>query len=121
ATTEVPAPAGGLLRILVPEGSTVAIGAVVGRLEPAPEEKKSPAPASPKTEKTASVSHQPLPDKDRVSTAKTTAEGSRPVPPAADSHHPVLLSPAAKHLALEAAVDPSQLHGTGPGGRVLKE
>ena len=33
ATTEVPAPAAGVLRITVPEGKTVAIGSVIGRIE----------------------------------------------------------------------------------------
>ncbi len=32
-----------------------------------------------------------------------------------------MLSPAAKHLAEEASIDPSQVQGTGPSGRVLKE
>ena len=36
ATSPVPAPANGILRITVPEGQTVAIGAVVGQIEPAP-------------------------------------------------------------------------------------
>src|SRR3954454_15227085 len=65
ATTDVPAPAGGLLRILVPEGSTVAIGAVVGRLEEASAEAKAPA-APPKTQPQVAVSPQPPLDKDRV-------------------------------------------------------
>src|ERR1700722_6735082 len=70
ATTDVPAPAGGLLRILVPEGSTVATGAVGGRPEPPPDTTKSPTPA-PKTEQPVAVSTQPPHDKDRVPVAKT--------------------------------------------------
>ncbi len=80
ATTDVPAPAGGLLHILVPEGSTVAIGATVGRLEPAPEEGKSPSQAGPKPETPVAVSSQPLPDKDRHAPAKPTADGPVPLP-----------------------------------------
>src|SRR5947209_3216925 len=64
ATQEVAAQAGGVLRIAVPEGETVQVGSVVGRIEagaaaavnakapaaakekaPAPEPKKEPAPA----------------------------------------------------------------------------
>ncbi|HEV8061444.1 MAG TPA: biotin/lipoyl-containing protein, partial [Gemmataceae bacterium] len=85
ATTDVPAPAGGLLRILVPEGSTVAIGATVGRLEPAPEEGKSPSPAAPKPETPVAVSTQPLPDKDRLATAKPTTDGTRSAPASAEA------------------------------------
>src|SRR5262249_24060041 len=56
ATTEIPAPAAGRLAITVPEGQTVAIGAVVGRIAegaaPAPKPKEPDAgkpavPASP--------------------------------------------------------------------------
>src|SRR3954454_22342361 len=76
ATTEVPAPAGGLLRILVPEGSTVNIGAVVGRLEPAPEDSKSGS--SPKVERPLNVSAQPPLDKDRAAAAKPAATVEAP-------------------------------------------
>ena len=116
ATTDVPAPAGGLLRILVPEGSTVAIGAIVGRLEPAPADSTTANPSPSKTERSLDVSRQPAPDKDRVPAGKSAAPAA---PAAADRQ--VLLSPAAKHLAEEAAVDPSRVQGTGPSGRVLKE
>ena len=123
ATTEVPAPAGGILRILVPEGSTVAIGALVGRLEPAPDGAKTPSPAPAKTEPPVAVSNQPMPDKDRAAAAKPAADGARASTPSADSAaaRQVLLSPAAKHLAEQAEVDPGQVQGTGPSGRVLKE
>jgi 2-oxoglutarate dehydrogenase E2 component (dihydrolipoamide succinyltransferase) len=120
ATTEVPAPAGGVLRILVPEGSTVAIGALVGRLEPAPEGAKSSSPSQPKSDPPVAVSTQPMPDKDRAAAAKPSADGARTSPATADPRQ-VLLSPAAKHLAEAAAVDPGQVQGTGPSGRVLKE
>ena len=120
ATTDVPAPAGGLLRILVPEGSTVAIGAVVGRLEPAPEDAKSTAPAKP--ERPINVTTQPPPDKDRAAPKPAPAtDAQRTSAPAADPSKQVLLSPAAKHIAEEASLDPAQVHGTGPSGRVLKE
>lgn len=123
ATTDVPAPAGGLLRILVPEGSTVAIGAVVGRLEEASAEAKAPA-TPPKAVPPVAVSTQPPLDKDRVAAAKTSPDGSRSAPAAAEAapaSNQVLLSPAAKHLTQEAALDPNRLQGTGTSGRVLKE
>src|SRR5712691_1112459 len=46
ATQEVPAPAAGVLHITVGEGKTVAIGAVVGNIDPSavPTPAKSPAP-----------------------------------------------------------------------------
>jgi 2-oxoglutarate dehydrogenase E2 component (dihydrolipoamide succinyltransferase) len=122
ATTDVPAPAGGLLRILVPEGSTVAIGAVVGRLEPGGAEAK-PAATPPKTEPPVAVSTQPPLDKDRLAAAKAVSDGNRTAPTAAEATDgtQVLMTPAAKHLAQEAALDTSRLQGTGTSGRVLKE
>ena len=45
-TLEVEAEAGGQLKILVPEGETVAIGAVVGTIDP--EKAVEPVPAPPK-------------------------------------------------------------------------
>ena len=33
ATQDVPSPAAGVLRIAVPEGTTIAVGAVIGRIE----------------------------------------------------------------------------------------
>src|SRR5436309_1601740 len=50
ATSPVPAPASGVLHITVPEGQTVAIGAVVGQIEPAAAgaaNKSKPSPPPP--------------------------------------------------------------------------
>src|SRR5947208_17073749 len=53
ASQEIPAPAAGTLRTAVAEGTTVAVGAVIGRIEegaPAPKSAATPsaAPAAPK-------------------------------------------------------------------------
>jgi len=48
ATTEVPSPAEGSLRITVPEGKTVAVGAVIGNID---ESKSQPAPAAAKEQR----------------------------------------------------------------------
>src|SRR5207253_11019834 len=45
ATTEVAAPAAGILRVTAGEGSTVAIGSVVGRIEPGGEGRQPQSPA----------------------------------------------------------------------------
>jgi 2-oxoglutarate dehydrogenase E2 component (dihydrolipoamide succinyltransferase) len=98
ATTEVPAPAGGKLTIATPEGQTVAIGAVVGRIDesvaaPAADGRTKPEPAA-----------RPAPAE------PTTA-------PVQD----VALSPAARRLAEDRGVDIHRITGTGRGGRVIKE
>jgi 2-oxoglutarate dehydrogenase E2 component (dihydrolipoamide succinyltransferase) len=104
ATTPVPSPATGVLRITVPEGSTVNIGTVIGRVEeskgapaakPAPREKESPAKAP------------------RATEPKKAPANAAPVP--------APLSPAARHHADDAGLDASQLTGSGRGGRIIKE
>jgi 2-oxoglutarate dehydrogenase E2 component (dihydrolipoamide succinyltransferase) len=97
-TVEVPAPAAGLLsEILVAEGTTVAIGAVLGALaegggaaQSAP--KSAPAAAQPKNETPA-------------------AAASSRTPP----------SPAARKHLEEAGLNPGDLAGSGRRGQVLKE
>src|SRR5438270_7538471 len=44
ATADVPSPASGTLKIVVPEGSTVAVGSVVANIEEAAEARTKPSP-----------------------------------------------------------------------------
>ncbi len=105
ATAPVPAPAAGRLVIAVPEGQTVKIGQVVGRLE----------------DGTAAARPAPAPAKKEPATppAKAPAKKEAETPPAR-APEPVL-SPAARQRAAEAGLDAHQLTGTGRGGRVIKE
>jgi 2-oxoglutarate dehydrogenase E2 component (dihydrolipoamide succinyltransferase) len=116
ATTEVPATAAGRLVILVPEGKTVAIGAVVGRIEAA-------APvARPRSE-------PPRDNGPAVKTTPTQPARAAPVPAAAQAPLPAatlptgdfIISPAARQLAADTGVDVALVAGTGRGGRVMKE
>jgi 2-oxoglutarate dehydrogenase E2 component (dihydrolipoamide succinyltransferase) len=104
ATTEVMAPAGGTLAITVPEGQTVAIGAVIGRVEAgAARPAAEPTPARPT--RGDGNSH-------------TTAP---PAPPSRTAPAEPMLSPAARQVAANEGVDPHQLSGSGRGGRITKE
>jgi 2-oxoglutarate dehydrogenase E2 component (dihydrolipoamide succinyltransferase) len=96
ATAEVAAPAAGVLKHLAKEGVTVAVGAVIGSIDPAGAVSERPAPEPPKPP----VKEAPRP----LSSAKV----------------PVLM-PAARRAAEESGVDPSKLRGTGRDGRILKE
>jgi 2-oxoglutarate dehydrogenase E2 component (dihydrolipoamide succinyltransferase) len=93
ASTEVPSPAAGKLLIKTPEGAKVAIGAVVGSIDPV-DVKAAPkaAPAEP--------------------AAKSNNEPDATSP---------ALSPSASRLAREEGIDPSQLAGTGRRGMILKD
>jgi 2-oxoglutarate dehydrogenase E2 component (dihydrolipoamide succinyltransferase) len=111
-TLEVVAEADGVLTILVQAGETVAIGTVVGSLEPvaagaAPVEKPK-AEAAPEPE-TAST------------TAPAPAAASAPAPAApAPSADGIPLAPSVRRLIAEKRLDASKIQGTGPGGRLSK-
>ncbi|HTU21611.1 MAG TPA: 2-oxoglutarate dehydrogenase complex dihydrolipoyllysine-residue succinyltransferase [Gemmataceae bacterium] len=96
ATTEVMAPSSGRLAISAPEGQKVAIGSVIGQIE------------------------------EGAVQARSTNEEKHPSPPqrAANSRSPAaepLLSPAARQVAATEDIEPSQLSGSGRGGRIIKE
>lgn len=102
ATTEVMAPAGGRLTISVKEGQKVAIGAVIGQIEegaPAATPPTAPPPA-------------PAVKRDGETRAPAAKPQTAPEP---------LLSPAARQLAATEGIEPSQLTGSGRGGRITKE
>ncbi|HEX4590318.1 MAG TPA: 2-oxoglutarate dehydrogenase complex dihydrolipoyllysine-residue succinyltransferase [Gemmataceae bacterium] len=94
ATQEVVAPADGRLKVGTPEGSTVQVGAVIGRIE---EGAAAPAPA-----------------KQPAKAAESVAQ------PAATARAPAL-SPAARVAVETRGIDPSQLTGSGRGGRITKQ
>ena len=98
ATTEVVAPAAGVLSITAKEGQKVAVGSVVGRIE------EGGGPAA----------------KPKETAPPTVAAKSAPVAKAAVTAEP-LLSPSARQMAADAGVDPAKLTGTGRDGRIIKE
>lgn len=119
-TLEISAEADGVLKILVPEGQTVAIGTVVGSIET---EGAEGVKAEPK---------QPLEEKKEAGPEK--AEKRAPEPPPAPKEEPAkapppeaeregaheFLSPSVRRLIAENGLDPSKIQGTGPGGRLTK-
>lgn len=108
---EVPSPVAGVLgQILVAEGETVTVGALLGTVEDgvaaagnvpvAPREEKPVAPAS--------------------DTIAPAAEPAAPAP-AGDDAAAAALSPAVRRAVLEHGIDPSTVKGTGKDGRLTKE
>ncbi|SFV37546.1 2-oxoglutarate dehydrogenase complex dihydrolipoyllysine-residue succinyltransferase [Hyphomicrobium facile] len=103
-TVEVPAPSSGVLsEILVPSGSTVAVGSLLaalregaGKSQPQkPEAKSQPAQSAPEREP-----EKPAP-----------AAASAPPPP----------PPAAQKAMTEAGLEASEIRGSGRRGQILKE
>src|SRR6266550_2749042 len=100
---------GQLLRVMVPEGTTVPVGNVVAWIGK-PGEKVdgdgAPAPAKPAPAAAAPAGKSPAP-------------APVPVAAAADATR-VKASPLAKRIAKEVGVDLKLVQGSGPGGRVIK-
>ena len=133
-TLEVVAEAEGVLSIKVPEGETVAIGAVVGTLDTDAAVKTADAPVAAKTEKT--VEAAPVAAKPVTPEAPAVAIESAPVAKAAEPAAPqpepvaetpilpagegVQFAPSVRRLMAEKNLDPAQIPATGPGGRITK-
>src|ERR1700759_3282736 len=99
-STEINADADGVLKTLVAEGAEVKIGdvvatiedqAVAGIVDPGPSQK----PDAPSQKPDASS-------------------------PVAEKKSEVVLSPAARRIAMEEKLDPQEIRGTGKDGRVMK-
>src|SRR5437764_13623438 len=95
ATQEIPAPAGGTLRINAQEGQTVAVGAVVGQIDTAAAAKKG-APASGPAAKTQAAE-------------KAEPKAPEKAEPKSPERNEKPLSPAVRRIAAENQVDVNQI------------
>ncbi|MBW1849935.1 MAG: 2-oxoglutarate dehydrogenase complex dihydrolipoyllysine-residue succinyltransferase [Deltaproteobacteria bacterium] len=112
-TLEIVAEADGILKVVVPEGETVAIGAVVGTLDTEAAPAKAPEPMLPET---APPEAPAKPEEPVTETAPP-----EPMPVSAEAPRiPQTLPPSVRRLVAEKNVDVSQITGTGPGNRVTK-
>ncbi len=117
---------GVLARIAHKEGDTVHPGDVLGIVqprdgviaaakgEPQPERMEEARGAS-----TATTVAAPPPTRDEAITAPAAAESAHPAEEGEGERARV--SPAAQRLAADLGVDLSHVHGTGPGGRIMRE
>ena len=124
-TLEVTAEASGVLHILVPAGTTITIGAVVGTIDtisaaaaeiaqPAAERKRPPRAPEPKPPVVEKPAARPQPPDTAPPTEKTPS--ARP----AARMDLEGLPPSVRRLVGEHRLDISQIQGTGPGGRITK-
>jgi 2-oxoglutarate dehydrogenase E2 component (dihydrolipoamide succinyltransferase) len=97
ANMELAAETAGTLRILTGAGATVHFGDVVGRIE-----------AGAAKAATATASAEAVPPAAVAKSAEAPGSEERP------------LSPAVRRIVEEEKLDPAQIVGTGPGGRILK-
>ncbi len=115
-TLEVLAEARGIVAITVPEGETVAIGAVVGTITPVAGEVDTPLAQSAKAAPAAVAETVPEPKPEPAPPAARAAVA----PPAAVPAESDQLAPSVRRLVREKNLDVARIPGTGPGGRVSK-
>jgi 2-oxoglutarate dehydrogenase E2 component (dihydrolipoamide succinyltransferase) len=117
--TEVPSPASGVIsEILVAEGETVTVGTVLARIGGevgAAAPAAPPAPPAPATQQAADESETLASEVAEPAAAPSAAA------PAAASNGKSFVSPVVARIAAEHGIDPSQVPGTGNGGRVTKK
>jgi pyruvate dehydrogenase E2 component (dihydrolipoyllysine-residue acetyltransferase) len=130
--TEVPSPASGTLtQILVQEGETVDVGTKLGQIggsataeAPAAESAPEPEAAAPAEPATAEAAAEAEAASSAETPAPTAPEPSAAPPAAApqpSGNGKAFVSPVVARIASEHGVDPSQVPGTGSGGRVTKK
>ncbi|HEY3961576.1 MAG TPA: 2-oxoglutarate dehydrogenase, E2 component, dihydrolipoamide succinyltransferase [Gaiellaceae bacterium] len=121
--TEVPSPASGVVtEILVQEGETVDVGTLLARIGGEPGSSNTtaapaapPAPPEPATQAAA--------DESEAQASETSAPAPAPAAsaPAASGNGKSFVSPVVARIAGEHGIDPSQVPGSGTGGRVTKK
>ena len=112
-TLEVVAEADGRLSITVPEGETIAIGSVVGAIDTGAAAEK--APQRPAGTVAAKPSEAPAQTAPPESSARPSQPAARA--PAASGK---AFAPSVRRLLNEHNLDPAQIKGTGPAGRLSK-
>ena len=119
--TEVPSPASGVIsEILVQEGETVEVGTVLARIGG---ESAAAAPAPPPPEPAT----QPAAEATAAAATEGQAAPTEPEPlaqpaqPVVPGNGKAFVSPVVARIAAEHGIDPSQVPGTGTGGRVTKK
>ena len=113
--TEVPSPATGTLtQILVQEGETVDVGTKLGQIGGSAAAEAPTAESAPEPE-TAPPAETPAPPAPEPAAAPPAAA------PQPSGNGKAFVSPVVARIASEHGVDPSQIPGTGSGGRVTKK
>lgn len=126
-TMTVNAEASGRLEILVPEGETVEVGQVVGRLHEVSEDEAAQDASSSDDEAMAEEEPpEPEMESEPGKTDTETAESETKAEPTVaeggrfSTESGPHLTPAVRRLVDEHDLDPSRIEGSGKGGRILK-
>ncbi|HTQ31637.1 MAG TPA: dihydrolipoamide acetyltransferase family protein [Opitutaceae bacterium] len=113
---------GTLLKIFVPAGSQVAIGAPLAAIGKPGEKVDVPAaaPAAPPPEKKSAPAPAAAVPAPKPTPPPAAAPAATPAPKLASLTGRIKISPLARKLAQEKGIDPAHLSGSGPGGRILR-
>ena len=117
-SVEVPSPVAGVLtEQLVGEGDTVAVGAVIARIDQSATAGAAAQP-SPAQAAAASTTNPAGAGEARALRGDVAAPVAEAEP---DEDHITTLSPAVRRAVLEYHVDPTRIRGTGKDGRLTKD
>jgi 2-oxoglutarate dehydrogenase E2 component (dihydrolipoamide succinyltransferase) len=119
-TIEVPAPAAGILsEIAAKDGETVAVGALLGQINPSDgaqaAKSAEPAKAAPPPKAASAQAPRAVP-----ASQAPPAPQPAPAPPAPKAAAEMPLAPSVRRLGAESGIAPESVRGTGPDGRVTK-
>ncbi|MGZ4340148.1 MAG: dihydrolipoamide acetyltransferase family protein [Gaiellaceae bacterium] len=119
--TEIPSPASGVIsEILVEEGVTVPVGTLLARIG-GEADAAAPVP-EPATQPAADASTAAATEGEAAPEAPAPlAQPAQPVVPAPEGNGKAFVSPVVARIAAEHGIDPTQVPGTGSGGRVTKK
>jgi 2-oxoglutarate dehydrogenase E2 component (dihydrolipoamide succinyltransferase) len=123
-SVEVPSPvAGVLIEQVVQEGDTVAVGAVIARID---QNASAGAPLAPSAAQAAAASTTNPPGAGENPELREDVELNTVAPPNADGpprdeDQITTLSPAVRRAVLEYHVDPTRIRGSGKDGRLTKD
>jgi len=113
---EVAAETSGILKILIPAGETVRIGAVVGNIEPGGAPVALDAAADPE----AKPAQADIPPPARPAPAQAPVASPPAAPALAAAPDRPGLAPSVRRLVAEKKLDVDKISGSGPGGRISK-
>jgi pyruvate dehydrogenase E2 component (dihydrolipoamide acetyltransferase) len=114
-TTEIEAPASGIVRKIIARGDEIVpCGTVVGIITDTEDEEIPGLDAIVAESRSVAMTREQWEDKQALKEATDEAGASEP-------EERLRISPAARKLAREHGVDPSRIKGTGPRGRIVRD
>jgi 2-oxoglutarate dehydrogenase E2 component (dihydrolipoamide succinyltransferase) len=113
-STDIVAERSGVLETKVPEGQEVKIGEVVAVIDDSKQTSKQGKEEKPRKKEPEAKKKEPEPEKKTAVAAGVDRGGPESAPPATS------LSPAVRRILEEGKIEPEEIAGSGPDGRLTK-